>query len=312
MRTLLLAERPFRDLRSRALLSDLPTLLAADEPLLIPSEAPRWPPGFAACPPGAAPGELGIARVVLAGCFTERAGFEALLARAGAAVAAGARLELRRIGLDGGVPRAEPPPGIAVLDAASVIELRDHFSADVLLLWGGAAPFRIAPYPERSGQADPLLAGGLPAGPILGLSILGGWRARRVWQANAALLRERLAPWQGRPVLPLPAEAPDAAFDELSAATDFVADILPGAPILLPELADPVWRRRQLTLPRLRGLVARCGLVAASQDLPAALAIAAGVPVLGLAMAPERRIAICLSSLANELPPGSDLMLLKG
>ena len=129
MRTLLLAERPFRDLRSRALLADLPQLLAAQEPLLIPSDAPRWPPGFAACPPAAEPATLGIARVVMAGCFTERAGFEALLARAAAFVARGARLELRRMGLDGGVPRAEPPPGIAVLDAAALIELRDHFSA---------------------------------------------------------------------------------------------------------------------------------------------------------------------------------------
>jgi hypothetical protein len=312
MRTLLLAERPFRDLRSRALLADLPARLAAEEPLLIPSHAPNWPPGFAAVPPDADPATLGIARVLLASSYLDRPGFDRVLATARRAVAAGARLELRRVSLDGGAVRwPTAPVDIGVLDEAAVIELRDHATADALLVWRVAPPLRLSPYPERVGPVDPALAESLPEGPLLGLSMLGGARPRAAWQAHLPALRARLAPFAGWPVLPLPAEAPDSELDDLAGSRVFVDAVLPGAPVLLPALADPHWRRRELTLARLRGLVARCRLVVTSQDLPAAMAVGLGVPVFGLTTPPELRIAACLSTLANALPAGSDLVVLR-
>jgi hypothetical protein len=309
--TLLLAERPFRDLRSRALIADLPERLALEEPLVVMSAAPSWPPGFAAVPPETDPATLGAARVLIAGCHLERAGFDRVLAAAARAVSAGARLEVRRFSLDGGAVRPTAPAGIGVLHAAQAIEVRDHFTADALLVWRVAAPIRLAPYPERVGPQDPALAQELPEGPILGLSILGGERAAAVWGANLSALRERLAPFRGWPVLPLPAEPPGGPMDDLPASLAFAGAVLPGSPVLLPRLSEEVFRRRQLTVPRLRALVARCRVVVASQDLPAAMAVGLGVPVLGLAMAPERRISSCLATLANVLPAGSDLVMIR-
>jgi hypothetical protein len=311
MRTLLLAERPFRDLRSRALLAELPGRLALDQPLIVLSPAPTWPAGFTAVPPETDPATLGAARALIAGIHLERQGFDRILAHAARAVSAGARLELRHFSLDGGAVRPTPPEGIGILDAAQAIEVRDHFTADALMVWRVAAPLRIAPYPERVGEADATLAAELPEGPVLGLSILGGDRARSVWGRHLDLLRERLALCRGWPVLPLPAEPVDGPMDDYTATLAFAEAVLPGSPVLLPRLADSVYRRRQLTVARMRGLVARCRMVVASQDLPAAMAVGLGVPVLGIAMAPERRISSCLATLANVLPPGSDLLMLR-
>lgn len=62
-----------------------------------------------------------------------------------------------------------------------------------------------------------------------------------------------------------------------------------------------------MTAPRLAGLVAACTAVATKRDMPAALAVAAGVPVQGLALGADRRIISCMAMLANALPPGSAL-----
>lgn len=308
MRTLLLAERPFRDLRSRALIGDLPARLALAEPLLVPSEAAQLPPGFAPVPPDAAPGDLGIRRVVLAGSHRQRQAFPRLLAAAAAAVAAGARLELLRFSVESRVALTQPPEGAALLDAAIGIEVREHVSADRLLCWHVAAPFRIAPYPERTIAADPSLAQALPDGPLLGLSVLGGEAASAALAASLPFWRERLAPYDGWPVVPLPAEHPESPLDDLRGSLGFAAAVLPRSPVLLPELADPAWRRRRLTVARMRGLVARCAAVAASQDLPLAFAVAEGVTVLGLALGEESRAPTCLAALANGLAPGSALL----
>jgi hypothetical protein len=40
------------------------------------------------------------------------------------------------------------------------------------------------------------------------------------------------------------------------------------------------------------------------------MAVAAGVPAIGLALATDRRITACIASLANALPAGSDLVFL--
>jgi hypothetical protein len=308
MRTLIVAERPFRDLRSRALLGDMARLLGGAAPPLLATGAPTAPPGFVAAAPDADPAALGVGRVVLAGAFQERPALEQALAQAARAVAAGASFEVLRFGVERGAARRDPPAGVAVLEAARPLDLRDHHTANALLVWRVARMFRIDPYPERLGPPDPALLPLLPGGVLLGLSILGGPQMRAAWTARREALRAALAPMQGWPVLPLPMEHADGAMDDLAGSRAFLDDLMPGATLLLPELADPVWRRRQLTPARMKSLVARCAAVVTNQDLPAAYAVAQGVPVIGLALGTDRRAVNVLTQFANHLPPGSALL----
>jgi hypothetical protein len=308
MSTLVLAERPFRDLRSRALLAALRQRIADPAPLLVATAAPRCPPGFAPVPPEADPAALGLRRVLLAGVFQDRAALEAALRLAGRALAAGAVLEARNLALEHEAAKRHVPEGLAVLDRAAVLEARDTHTANTLLVWRVAPPVRLALYPERAIAPDPSLAAALPPGPILGLAILGGEAVARAVAERRGGLRARLAPWAGWPVLPLPAEATGGKTDDLPGTRAFAGAVLPGATLLLPELDDPVWRRRRLDPARHAGLAARCRAVVTNQDLAAVAAIAAGVPVLGLALGWDRRIVAVMSGLANALPPGSDLL----
>ena len=305
-RVLVLAERPFRDLRSRAILADLPARFPTAAPLLLATGAPTAPDGFVPCDPDVVP--PAIDHVVLAGAFTEARQIEAALGRAGQAVAAGATLEGWRLSLENRAA-GEVPASVAVLDAAEAIVVRDYHSANALLLWRVAAHIRIDAYPERTVAPDETLAVGLPAGPLLGLAVLGGDNLQTAWMARLESFRAQLAPVAGWPILPLPCEAARTPQDDYAGSLAFAAAVLPGAPMLLPRLADPVWRRRQLSPARLKGLVARCGAVLTMQDLPAAYAVACGIPVLGLVLDnTERRAVSCLTQLANDLPPGSALL----
>lgn len=307
-RTLILAERPFRDLRSQAILGTLPVRLGAD--LLVPTAAAAVPAGFVAVPPDADPAALGVARMVLAGVFQDRAELQRALAVAARGLAAGATLEARGLTLAVSAARREPPAGADALHSALLLEARDPLTLDILLLWRVAAPLALLPYPERDGARDSTLATTLPEGPILGLALLGGPEAESLREATLPALRARLAPFAGWPVLPLAAEHPGSAFDEAPASLAFAAALWPDAPLLLPEMARPDWRRRNMTPARLRGLVARCAALVAGQDITAAMAVAARVPVIGVApgRGHERRIATCLGALANALPPGSALV----
>jgi hypothetical protein len=206
--------------------------------------------------------------------------------------------------------RREPPAGAAALDAALVLEARDPLTLDILLLWRVAAPLALLSYPERDGAADPALAATLPDGPMLGLGLLGGPEAAALRAATLPALRARLAPFAGLPVLPLAAEAPGSTFDEAPSSLAFAAALAPDARVLLPEMAEPGWWRRTMTPARMRGLVARCAVIVTGQDLIAAMAVAAGVPVIGVSprAGHERRVATCIAALANDLPPGSALV----
>lgn len=307
MRTLVIAERPFHDLRSRAILEELGARLG--EPVLgLVTAAERAPAGFAPVPPDPGPAWPEFGRVILAGVFRERPRLEKALRLAGAAMARGARLETRNLGVEGPAARPEPPAGLHLLDQAAPFELRDHRSALTIFAWGVSTPPVLAAYPERRGPADPALAEGLPAGPILGLALLGGPEPQKALATRGQALRALLDPFRGWPVLALPVEAADSPVAEDAVMADFLAGLLPGAARLLPALGDPAFRRRQLTPARLRGLVARCAHVVTSHDLLAALAIGAGVPVLALALAQDRRVAACLATLANQAPPGSNLV----
>ena len=305
-RTLLLTEAPFRDLLSRALIAEAASAVPHTPPMLVATRAPRAPPGFAAVPPFPAP--PGIEQVMIAGAFLSRDALEEALDTAADAVAAGVPLIVHTLSLEGDAARPVPPFGAEVLERAAEITVRDHRSFNILLLWRVAAPVRLAPYPERHAAPDPRLAATLPSGPLLGLSIRGGEEMRRAWSARVPALRRLLAPAAGWPVVPLPTVQPGTPGDDLSGSRTFAEAVLPGAEALLPDLADPVAWRRLLTPARLKGLVARCALVVTNRDLPAAYAIAAGIPVLGIALGADRRIVSCLATLANDLPPGSNLV----
>jgi hypothetical protein len=304
-RTLLLAQHPFRDMVSRALLE--PFGNPAD-PVLLATPAPRAPPGFRPVPPDCDPAALGVTRVVLAGAFAHRAETEAALALAARAVAAGAVLEGRSLTLEAEIGQREPPSGHAVLHQARVIEVRDHHSANFLLQWRMAPLPVINPYPERAIAVDATLAARLPAGPILGLAIRGGSEMEKSWRPRLSALRALLQGAAGWPVLPLPVIGPGAPGDDWAGTLAFLEATLPGATILLPELADFAIWRRTLSPARLRGLVSRCAWVVTNRDLPAAFAVAEGVRLTGIALGSDRRIVRCMATLANALPPGSELL----
>lgn len=312
MRTLILAEAPFRDLRSHALLHAAAARLQPTGTPMVAMKEGRPPPGFEAVPFEPDPAALGVERVVLAGAFFESASLYHALGTAERALAAGARLEAAAFSLDRAGSKRQPPPKREVLDRAARLEVRDAHTANALLVWRVSAPFRIRGYPEREIAADPALAATLPDGKVLGLGMLGGKEYERFWRAHLPALRERLSPFAGWKVLPLLTEAPGSWLDDLPGSLAFLEEVLPGADVLLPELRDPAWRKRQMTPARLRGLVARCGLVVTSQDLPAAMGFAAGVPVLGLSLGQgaERRVVSAFATLANEVSAGSDLVYL--
>jgi len=311
-RVLIIAEYPFRDLLPRAqmgwLLAEHRRAHPGGPPLLVATRATTTPPGFQPVALDADVRALGVAQVVLAGVFLERKRLEAALALAAGAMACGARLVLRNFAVEGDAAQRAPPASAAVLDQAESITLRDHRSANVMTLWRVRTALTIEPYPERHIAADPTLAALLPEGPILGLAIRAGADMEASWKPRIPALRRLLARAAGWPVLPLPIQGPGSAGNDLAASTAFAQAVLDGPALLLPQLADAEWWRREVSPARLKGLVAHCALVATNRDLPACYAVAAGVPVLGIALGADRRIVSCLATLANELPEGSDLV----
>ena len=297
MTTLLLAESPLADPLSAALLDDAATQFGMC--MLAGQDAPPAP--FLAL--GPAP-----ARVVLAGVFLRREALEAALAEAARHVASGAALLAWNLSVEGDTARAAAPRGAEVLDSAEALHIRDHRSLNVLTLWRVAAPLRLRPYAERNLVPDPGLALMLPRGPVLGFCMRGGQDIRLSWRARIPAIRRILAPYAGLPVLPLPVSPPagDPA-DDAAGTRDAIAKILPDARIALPEMLDPAWWRQGVTAPRLAGLVAACAAVVTQRDMPASLAVAASVPVQGIALGADRRIISCMATLANALPPGSAL-----
>lgn len=304
-RTLVLAERPFRDLTSRAVLEEAVAALDLRGTVLLATSVAA-PAGFEAVAPGALPDDVGL--VVLAGVFLDRGLLDQALATAAAAVARGARFRAHGLALEGRAAAIRPPEEVAVLSRAESIGVRDHRSASVLTLWRVAAPVRLLSYPERHVAPDPTLAATLPAGPVLGLSLRGGEEMRRAWLPRLDAIGAELRAARGWAVLPLPTLLPGAPDDERPAIAEVASALLPGAPLLLPALAESVFWRRQVTPARLKALVARCALVVTNRDLVAGYAVASGVALRGLALGADRRIVSCMATLANALPAGSALV----
>jgi hypothetical protein len=306
MRTLLLAEAPFRDLVSRALLAEAVETVPHEAPLLVATRAARTPPGTLPVPPGEVP--TGVTQVLLSGAFLDRATLEQALEMAGEAVARGARLLVHNLAVEASAGRGAAPHGAALLDRAAMVTVRDHRTANILTLWRVAAPVRILAYPERRIAPDMALAAALPAGPLLGLAFRGGDDIEKSWRARIPALRAILAPCEGWPVVPLPTLVPGSPGNDMDGTRNFAEALLPGARMLFPDFADVAAWRKTLTPARLKGLVSRCALVVTQRDLPACYAVAAGVRVYGISLGADRRIVSCLATLANDLPPGAALL----
>ena len=302
-RTLLLAEDPFGDLVSHALLAELGAAPNAP-PLLVAGASAPLPHGFEALPEAEDPRALDIRHIILGGVFLDRARLEAMLALA---LRIDAKLTLYRFGVEGAAAQRPAPAGAAVLERATAITLRDHRSANVLTYWRVHARFAIEPFPERHVAPDPALANLLPPGPVLGLALRDGGDMRASWQPRLPAIRRLLAGAIGWPVLPLPIRGPGQSGDDLAGSTAFAQAVFTTPRFLMPRLGDFAWWRREVTPARMKGLVARCTLVVTNRDLVAAYAVASGVKVQGISLGADRRIVSCLATLANELPEGSDL-----
>jgi hypothetical protein len=309
MRTLLLADRPFRDLRSRAILEMVGAQLAKHGEVLVADAPEGCLPPFR--PVGAVPSAkaLGVRRIVLAGEFTDRVQLERALYVARQGLAAGATLEAWAFGVNGEAARGEVPASVGVLDHASPLEVREHRSADALLVWRVDAAITVNPYTERHVAADAAFTDGFPSGPILGVCMLGGRDAQESASRHGGALRARLEAASGWPLLALPAEAPGSRSDDLVGSRSFALAAGLTGTWLWPEADNAAPQVAALTPARLKAMVARCAKVITNQDLVAAYAVAAGVPLIATRIGSNRRIITCIAALANELAPGSSFLL---
>ena len=306
MTTLLLCDVPFRDLGHLAIVQhtqrSLPDAGRVTVFKLDPDASPAELAGMVAkIPPP-------VERVVLSGAFLTRHALEQSLAFAAAGVAAGARFVVHNLSLDAEAGATLRPDGADVLDLAAVLAVRDHRTATQLTCWGLAQQPRILAYPERHITPDEALLAGLPPGPILGIALRGGDEMEASWRPRIDDIAAALGPAADWPILPLHTCPPGVGEDDFVGTRALAGALRPGTPLLLPELGDrPSWARC-ISPARLKALVGRCALVVTNRDLPAAYAVAAGVPVLGLAVELDRRILTCFATLANELPRGSRML----
>jgi hypothetical protein len=249
-----------------------------------------------------------VEQVVLSGVFLDRHALEQSLAFAAASVAAGARFVVHNLSLEAEAGATRRPDAADVLERAAALHLRDHRTATQISHWGIARAPRILAYPERHIAPDEALLEGLPAGPILGMALRGTGDVENCLRPRLGAIAAALGPAADWPVLPLHSCAPGLGEDDYGGTRILAGALRPGAPLLLPELGDrQIWSRR-ISPARLKALVGRCALVVTNRDLPAAYAVASGVPVLGLAVGMDRRILTCFATLANELPRGSRML----
>jgi hypothetical protein len=312
--TLLLTIAYSGDLVAEAVLAEAIAAEAEGTPLADLPDMGRLQvaiPALRLFPAGADPAAQGVTRAIVTGRVPDANNLAALLARAAAVQAAGGQVALRNLSLESGAIGEARPELIAELRrlaGTSRIAARDHRTAEVLTRWRMQAPPRLLAYPEAGLAPDPALAQLLPAGEApVGLSMRGSAEVRAIWRRLGDRLRAALAPLAGRPVLPLLPHQPwnGSKEDDAAGIRDFAQEFLPGSPLLLPEAMEHGWWRKQMTAARLKGLVARCGVVVTQRDLPAAFATACGVPVLGVWLHGDRRVADCLATLADRLAPGS-------
>ena len=306
MTALLLCNPPLRDLGHMAIVqhtqASVPHAGGMTVVRLDPAASPAELAGLVANIPAS------VEQVVLSGAFLGRHALEQSLAFAAAGVAAGARLVVHNLSLEAEAGATRRPEAADVLDLATALEVRDHRTATQMIHWGIARAPRILAYPERHIDPDEALLEGLPAGPILGMALRGSGDVENSLRPQCDAIAAALGPAADWPILPLHTCPPGLGEDDYGGTRILAEALRPGAPLLLPELGDRQTWSRRISPARLKALVGRCALVVTNRDLPAAYAVASGVPVLGLAVGMDRRILTCFATLANELPRGSRMM----
>jgi hypothetical protein len=303
---LLLCNAPLRDLGQLAIVQCTQAMVPHPGGLtavrLDPDASPAEVAGIVASIPPP------LEQVVLSGVFLDRHALEQSLAFATASVAAGARFVVHNLSLEAEAGTTRRPDAADVLERAAALDLRDHRTATQISHWGIARAPRILAYPERHIAADEALLADLPPGPILGIALRGGEVVEACWRPRLEAIVAALGPAADWPILALHTCPPGFGEDDFGGARALAGALRPGAPLLLPELGDRQNWSRRISPARLKALVGRCALVVTNRDLPAAYAVASGVPVLGLAVGMDRRILTCFATLANELPRGSRIL----
>lgn len=197
-----------------------------------------------------------------------------------------------------------------VIAGAASFTVRDFLGVERAAEAGLGRLPRITHFPEADLPADPALAEALlPRGgpPLLGLSIIPLPAMRAALAREAARLRGLLAGFGGHALLPVVStlHRDSEEEDDLAGFLLFRDMFLPEAPIAAPALLDRGFWRREMTPPRLKGLIARCDLLLSQRKHNCIHAIGAGVPVIGLGPVEDNSLRRTFIAMAHRLPPGS-------
>jgi len=195
----------------------------------------------------------------------------------------------------------------AGLDSFTV---RDFMSFEMAAEAGLGRLPRITLYPETGLPAAHDLAEELlpqNGRKLLGVSIIGTPLMQACLSADAARVRETLAPFADHAVVPIVSTVHrDSAMEDDATATDaFLRYFLPGAEIAAPILLDAPHWRATLTPARLKGLIARCDVLVTQREHNAIHGISAGVRTIGLHPIEDDSLRRTFVALAHRLPAGS-------
>jgi polysaccharide pyruvyl transferase WcaK-like protein len=252
------------------------------------------------------------ARIVFGGgMFGTPAAFRAWMPWLLKAEAAGAEIHLHNLGV-GGHARDhdwldERTRGLVARAASFTV--RDPLSVELV----AAADFgrlpRISFFPEVDIPAETDLAEAiLPRGRrLLGLSIIPTAEMRACLAHEAARVEALVAEFADHAIVPVVSTLHVKSATEADAVgcLDFARRFLPGAEIVAPVLLDRAHWRREMTPPRLKGIIARCDTLLTQRKHNAIHAIGAGVRVIGLHPLEDHSLRRTFVALANRLPPGS-------
>jgi hypothetical protein len=189
--------------------------------------------------------------------------------------------------------------------------VRDYVSFEMVAEAALGRLPRLTFFPEADIPAEHDLAEALlPRGDgrkLLGLSIIGTRHMQSCLQADAARVRETLAPFADHAIVPIVSTVhmDSAEEDDAAGTAAFIRDFLPEAEIAAPILLDRDHWRAELTPPRLKGLIARCDVLVTQRKHNAVHAIGAGTRVIGLHPIEDDSLRRTFVALNHRLPPGS-------
>jgi hypothetical protein len=156
----------------------------------------------------------------------------------------------------------------------------------------------------------------LPRGgrPLLGLSVIPTPAMADCLGQEAARVRALLEEFRAFAIVPVVSTMHRAVAQEedATAIAAFAEMLLPGQPILAPQLLErPFWRSR-LTPRRLKGIIARCDVLVTQRKHNAIHGIGVGVRTIGLHPLLDDSLRRTFVALGHRLPPGSRCVGLDG